>query len=75
MKYISTKLEKFNSWVIGPGLGRNKSLNLFFTKFIKALPEKTPLTIDADGLYFLCQYPELMDKLKKLNCVLTPNKR
>ncbi len=54
---------------VGPGLGRTKAI----AQVLKAvLPQiKKPLVIDADGLYFLAQNPDL--KLPE-NIVLTPHK-
>lgn len=48
-------------------------MKVFFNKFISKLPEGTRIVIDADGLFFLCGAPQLMDHLRKLECVLTPN--
>lgn len=60
MKYFKTKFERISCWVIGPGLGRNQYMNNFFPKFISALPAKSTLVIDADGLYHLCKHPQLI---------------
>ena len=73
IEYFRPRFERIKSWVIGPGLGRTKLMSYFFKKFIEELPEKSSIVIDADGLYFLCQHPQLVDKLIKLNCILTPN--
>lgn len=34
VEYMKGKFDKIQSWVIGPGLGRSKCLNLFFQNFI-----------------------------------------
>lgn len=53
-------MNRINSWVIGPGLGRGKYLESFFAKFITMLPPNTKLVIDADGLYYLSLQPHLI---------------
>lgn len=73
MVYLRTRFERIKCWVIGPGLGRTKLMSHFFKKFIEELPAKSNVVIDADGLYFLCQHPQLVEKLGKLNSILTPN--
>ena len=61
------------SWVIGPGLGRDKHLDGFFPKFIRKFKKRTLFTFDADGIYYLCRHPDLFDVLKNHQAILTPN--
>lgn len=75
MKYFQKFYGRINSWVIGPGLGRDRHMLLFFPKLIKAFPKDTLVTLDADGLFMLCQYPDLIETLKELRCIVTPNHR
>lgn len=49
-----------NSWIIGPGLGRDTYMNDFFPILVKNLPEGSTVIFDADGIYFLCKHPELL---------------
>lgn len=49
-----------NSWVIGPGLGRDRYMNAFFPTLIKSLPDNSLVVFDADGIYFLSQHPEII---------------
>lgn len=61
--------EKWQSIVIGPGLGINKQ-NIRLINELLSL--KLPTVIDADGLNTIAEYPELSDDLHEL-CVLTPH--
>jgi NAD(P)H-hydrate repair Nnr-like enzyme with NAD(P)H-hydrate dehydratase domain len=63
------------SWVIGPGLGRDKYMNEFFPKLVKKLPSHSVVVFDADGIYYLCQHPELFEELSRLKAIITPNKK
>lgn len=64
-----------NSWIIGPGLGRDRYMNEFFPILIKNLPEGSLTVFDADGIYFLSKHPELLSELKRFKTILTPNAR
>ena len=66
---------RISAWVIGPGLGRDVYVDGFFVKLVREFPENTLVVLDADGLYFTCQHPELLSKLATLRTVVTPNHR
>jgi NAD(P)H-hydrate epimerase len=58
VKYVPMlveQLDKFDSIVIGPGIGRSENTALFIEKFLGMLREATPKPIvwDADALYLL----------------------
>jgi NAD(P)H-hydrate repair Nnr-like enzyme with NAD(P)H-hydrate dehydratase domain len=46
-----------HSWIIGPGLGRDKYMSQFFPILVKNLPEGCLVIFDADAIYFLSQHP------------------
>ena len=48
-----------NSWVIGPGLGRDKYMQEFFPHLVKNLPNDCLAVFDADAIYYLCLHPHL----------------
>jgi ATP-dependent NAD(P)H-hydrate dehydratase len=50
-----------HAYVIGPGLGRDQYMNNFFPIMVKAIPDNCVVIFDADGIYYLCQYPFLFD--------------
>ncbi|CDW54181.1 ATP dependent (S) NAD(P)H hydrate dehydratase [Trichuris trichiura] len=63
---------RVHSTVLGPGLGRNPSLAKLITAFFeKARERQLPMVIDADGLHFFSENPDLFRGYKRL--VLTPN--
>lgn len=57
LRMILTWKNAINSWVIGPGLGRDSYMSGFFPILIKNLPSGCLAVFDADGLYFLSKYP------------------
>ncbi len=75
LKKILSWKNAINSWVIGPGLGRDDYMSSFFPKLIKSLPSGCLTVLDADGIYFLSKYPELLGELKRFKTILTPNAR
>jgi NAD(P)H-hydrate epimerase len=68
--YIANELPRFDSLLVGPGLGRSEGAR----KFLQALFELDlpPLILDADGLYWPATEPDLMAKLPK-GSILTPH--
>ena len=63
---------RLHALVIGPGLGRNERVLAAVARIIVAArAEQLPLIIDADGLWLICQQPELVAGYRR--CVLTPN--
>lgn len=55
--------------VVGPGIGRNQSTKEFLVELIKNI--KVPTVIDADAIYLLKEYKELIASHGKI--VLTPH--
>ncbi|XP_031472743.1 uncharacterized protein LOC116245224 [Nymphaea colorata] len=64
-----------HSWIIGPGLGRDRYMQEFLPLLIKNLPDNAVVIFDADGIYYLCHYPHLFDELARFRTILTPNYR
>ncbi|XP_070554424.1 ATP-dependent (S)-NAD(P)H-hydrate dehydratase-like [Ptychodera flava] len=65
-------LKKMHSVVIGPGLGRDDSILQNVKEIIiKCRELDLPLVIDADGVFLLSQYPDVIKDYKK--AILTPN--
>uniref|UniRef100_A0A0N5A1U1 ATP-dependent (S)-NAD(P)H-hydrate dehydratase n=1 Tax=Parastrongyloides trichosuri TaxID=131310 RepID=A0A0N5A1U1_PARTI len=65
---------RINSIVIGPGLGRDVSIESFIAYIISTTKEKeniTSVVIDADGLHFCTKYPDIIRNHPKV--ILTPN--
>ncbi|KAL0491210.1 ATP-dependent (S)-NAD(P)H-hydrate dehydratase [Acrasis kona] len=72
MKEFDTMLGRLHVLVIGPGLGRNKTLLSLVEKMIKAAREKNvPLVIDGDGLFLVSQNLDIIKGYKR--AILTPN--
>lgn len=64
-----------HSWIIGPGLGRDKYMQEFLPLLIKNIPNDAVVIFDADGIYYLCHYPHLFNELSRFKAILTPNYR
>lgn len=65
-------IPRFNSIVIGPGLGRDpKTLAVVRHVFLEARDRKIPLVIDADGLWLVNSDPSLVEGYSR--AILTPN--
>ena len=70
---ITTFLPKLHSLVIGPGLGRDESVEAMIVKLIPRVRERNiPVVIDADALNIVINHPTIVQGVKKM--VLTPNK-
>ena len=48
-------------------------MHTFFPTLVKKLPENSLVIFDADAIYYLSQYPELYNTLRKHEAILTPN--
>lgn len=59
-----------DSWVFGCGIGREADTTAALESFLSR--RNAPTVIDADGLWHLCQKPELLKKLGP-DTVLTPH--
>jgi len=65
-------MQRMHSFVVGPGLGRQKETASIFRNVITDLTERgIPVVIDADGLYFVAQEPTILRGVKR--SVITPN--
>jgi len=67
-------LPRLHALVIGPGLGRDKTVLSNVEQLIGILSKQEkaiPLVIDADGLYLITEKPGLINSYE--NCILTPN--
>ncbi|MDC0335525.1 NAD(P)H-hydrate dehydratase [Pseudodesulfovibrio sp.] len=63
-------VERFDAVVVGPGMGRSAKTVDFLRLFITECPAQ--MVVDADGLYGLAHYPELLAELPE-STVLTPH--
>lgn len=70
---ITSFLPKLHSLVIGPGLGREESVEAMIVKLIPRIRERNiPVIVDADALNIVINCPAIVQGAKKM--VLTPNK-
>ena len=73
---VIQNFSRFNSLVIGPGLGRNKYvLDIVTNIIIAAVDNNIPFVIDADGIYLLRNSDKLLSSILTgyKRCILTPN--
>ncbi|RMX67029.1 hypothetical protein KXD40_004178 [Peronospora effusa] len=69
---ITQVLPRLDALVIGPGLGRDASVQEIVRKIIeKAKEANLPLILDGDALYFISLEPGMVKGYK--NAILTPN--
>ncbi|KAL3879584.1 hypothetical protein ACJMK2_031875 [Sinanodonta woodiana] len=65
-------LPRLHAVVLGPGLGRNDKIISNAKTFIEKIKKLgIPIIIDADGLYLVTEYPEIIKDYTK--AILTPN--
>lgn len=67
-------LPRLHALVIGPGLGRDKTVLANVEKLIGTLRKQenpVPLVVDADGLFLVTEKPDIIKQYG--NCILTPN--
>lgn len=64
------ELNRFDTVVLGPGIGRTLETQAFINEFIRGCA--CPLVLDADALFAIAQSPELLDALPE-HTVLTPH--
>jgi len=67
-------LPRLHALVIGPGLGRDKTVLSNVEQLIGTLRKQDkpiPIVVDADGLYLITEKPDLINNYE--NCILTPN--
>jgi ATP-dependent NAD(P)H-hydrate dehydratase len=63
---------RMSALIVGPGLGRDPAVLACAVVAIReAASLSIPIVIDADGLFLLCQQPEILDGYRHV--VLTPN--
>ena len=73
LKTIQAKIEWADSVLIGPGIGRETETLQLVIEIIKFCIKQKKLTlIDADALFALSEFPEVIKKLTS-NFVLTPH--
>ncbi len=70
MEILTPLLPKFDSVVIGPGLGRDQNANEFLQAYLQSPHSKT--IYDADALYFLAQDEKSKSGLTT-ECIYTPH--
>lgn len=71
---INSWKNAITGWVVGPGLGRDKHMDTFFPKLVRNFHKDSLIVFDADGIFYLCQYPHLFEELgKNHRVILTPN--
>lgn len=69
---ITQWLPRLHALVVGPGLGRDDKMYYHVRDVIQATHKlNIPIVIDADGLFFVTQYPEVIKGYRK--AILTPN--
>jgi len=72
IKEVLSMLSRIHVIVIGPGLGRDKAMQLTCEKVIQeARKQGMPVVLDADGLLIAQNRPELVQGYRE--CILTPN--
>lgn len=71
-KLVTDMLDRLHVVVIGPGLGRDKTMLETCARVIsEARKRNMPFVLDADGLHLAATRPELIHGYKE--CILTPN--
>ncbi|XP_034943449.1 ATP-dependent (S)-NAD(P)H-hydrate dehydratase isoform X2 [Chelonus insularis] len=72
IRQIKPWLDRLHVILIGPGLGRDDKIFKVITEVISLCRDlRKPLVIDADGLYLLCQKPDIIRDYPGV--ILTPN--
>lgn len=72
IKHIKPWLDRLHVILIGPGLGRDEKIFKMIVELISICREmRKPLVIDADGLFLVCQKPEILKDYPGV--ILTPN--
>ncbi|MCL2026313.1 MAG: NAD(P)H-hydrate epimerase, partial [Leptospirales bacterium] len=65
---------KYDSLVVGPGMGRSEDAAKLFTALLDTLPEDTKnVVIDGDGLFHLVSYLENKKLKSTVKYILTPH--
>lgn len=70
LKAITDMADKYNTILIGPGLGRNEETCKLVRKLATSLDK--PLIIDADGIYAFSLAPDELKNIKQVP-ILTPH--
>ncbi|CAG5101648.1 Similar to AAEL000673: ATP-dependent (S)-NAD(P)H-hydrate dehydratase (Aedes aegypti), partial [Cotesia congregata] len=72
IRQIKPWLDRLHVILIGPGLGRDEKIFKIIAELISICRElKKPLILDADGLFLLCQKPDLIRDYPGV--IMTPN--
>lgn len=70
---INSWVSRLNAVIVGPGLGRDQTMQSTACDIIRyCCQNDIALVIDADGLFLLETYPDVLDGHRQ-NIVLTPN--
>ncbi|CAI5445541.1 unnamed protein product [Caenorhabditis angaria] len=70
---VLPKLSRLDAIILGPGLGRNLSLNPLIDQLFNLINQKNiPFVIDGDGLWFVAENVEKFPK-NMSSTILTPN--
>ncbi len=73
IKTIQSKIDWADSVLIGPGVGReDETLEVVIETISYCLKQKKPTLIDADALFALSEFPEIIKKINS-KFVLTPH--
>lgn len=64
------EMDRFNAIVLGPGMGRDSATIEFLRSLLVNAPNN--MVLDADGLYALSRFPELLERLPETT-ILTPH--
>ncbi|MCL1911796.1 MAG: NAD(P)H-hydrate dehydratase [Leptospirales bacterium] len=64
---------KYDSLIIGPGMGRGEDSAELFTALMDALPEDIVVVIDGDGLFHLASYLKNQKLKSTVKYILTPH--
>jgi len=67
---LLAEAERFGAIVLGPGMGRASATIEFLRGFLPNCPDN--VILDADGLYGLARFPELLESLPETT-ILTPH--
>ncbi|HNU23425.1 MAG TPA: NAD(P)H-hydrate dehydratase [Mesotoga sp.] len=68
--YLSEAIDKIDSIVLGPGIGRSEGSIEFVLKFLKSFPEKK-FVVDADALFALVNDLSILGRSQ--NVLITPH--
>lgn len=73
--WIEPKAKRASAVLAGPGLGREAYVGEMLRKLLQAVPNTTPLVLDADALNWIAEKRQLADLVRARggNTILTPH--